>query len=96
MTSPRFVEILTLVCEGKTNKEIACDLHLSEKTVKNHLYIMFRQLKVANRTAAAIAAIRMGLVPLGRETQGAPERPEERSRSDESLRERSPEAVPLG
>lgn len=80
MKSARLIEIITLVCEGKTNQQIGTELHIGEKTVKNYLYTMFRQLHVPNRTAAAVAAIRTGLVPLepmAQIAQGAPEMAEE-------------------
>ncbi len=49
---------------GKTNKEIANDLDLSEKTVKNHVRNIFHKLQVYDRTQAAILAIRKGLIEL--------------------------------
>ncbi len=45
--------ILTLVAEGKTNKEIGQELHVSEKTVKNHLSHILQKLGVARRAEAA-------------------------------------------
>ena len=53
--------ILTLVAEGASNKDIAIDLNLSERTIKNYLSIIFQKLQVNNRTEAAIRAIRDGL-----------------------------------
>ncbi len=47
-------EILRLVAVGKSNKEIAADLSISEGTVKNHLYRAMRKLDVGNRTEIAI------------------------------------------
>lgn len=57
----REMEILGLLVEGKSNKDIASQLFLSEKTVKAHLAAVFRKLGVANRTQAAMAALNMGL-----------------------------------
>ena len=60
----REITVLRLVAEGKTNKEIANDLGLSEKTVKNHVRNIFHKLHVYDRTQAAIHAIRKGLIEL--------------------------------
>jgi two-component system NarL family response regulator len=60
----REITVLKLVAEGKTNKEIANDLNLSEKTIKNHVRNIFHKLHVYDRTQAAIHAIRKGLIEL--------------------------------
>lgn len=57
----RQLEVLRLIVEGKSNKEIARVLHLAHATVKVHLAAIFRALEVENRTQAAIAAERLGL-----------------------------------
>lgn len=57
----RQLEVLRLIVEGKSNKEIARKLHLAHATVKVHLATIFRVLEVKNRTQAAIAAERLGL-----------------------------------
>ncbi len=49
----REIEIITLVCRGKTNKEIADDLCISPQTVKDHNYNIFRKTGVKNRTQLA-------------------------------------------
>ncbi|MEX1066992.1 MAG: response regulator transcription factor [Aquisalimonadaceae bacterium] len=54
--TPRQVEVLFLLKEGKSNKEIARRLDLSEGTVKVHCMAIFRELGVTNRTQAAMAA----------------------------------------
>ena len=54
----REITVLRLVADGKTNKEIANNLDLSEKTVKNHVRNIFHKLQVYDRTQAAILAIR--------------------------------------
>jgi DNA-binding NarL/FixJ family response regulator len=59
----RETDILALLSEGKSNREIARSLFLSEKTVKAHLAAVFRKLGVANRTQAAMAAVGMGMGP---------------------------------
>lgn len=58
--TPRQLEVLTLVCKGKSNKEIAAVLELTEGTVKVHLGAIFRALGVANRTSAAMLSARVG------------------------------------
>ena len=60
----REITVLRLVAEGKTNKEIANVLDLSEKTVKNHVRNIFHKLHVYDRTQAAVHAIRKGLIEL--------------------------------
>lgn len=57
----REIDILRLLVSGNSNKDIAAELSLSEKTVKAHLASVFRKLGVANRTQAAMAAVSMGL-----------------------------------
>jgi len=52
------------VLRGKTNKEIANVLDLSEKTIKNHVRNIFHKLHVYDRTQAAILAIRKGIIDL--------------------------------
>jgi len=58
----REVAVLRLVAAGKSNRAIARDLALSEKTVANHLTTIFNKLTVDNRAAAATFAVRHGLV----------------------------------
>jgi DNA-binding NarL/FixJ family response regulator len=58
----RQLEVLQLICRGLPNKEIANALDLSEKTVKAHVTTIFRALGVVNRTQAANAARRLGLI----------------------------------
>lgn len=57
----REVDVLRLVAEGMRNGQIARKLHLSEKTVANHLTIIFQKTASENRAAAAAFAIRQGL-----------------------------------
>ncbi len=59
--SPRQLDVLRLLIEGKTNKMICRDLDLSESTVKTHLAAIFRRLGVETRTQAVVAAARLGL-----------------------------------
>jgi DNA-binding NarL/FixJ family response regulator len=60
----REVEILSLVIEGLTNRQIAARLHLSAGTVRNHLGRLFPKLDVADRTQAAVRAVELQLVGL--------------------------------
>jgi DNA-binding NarL/FixJ family response regulator len=57
----REIEVLRLVADGLSNREIAARLVISEKTVTNHLTAIFNKTGVANRAAAAAFAIRHGL-----------------------------------
>jgi DNA-binding NarL/FixJ family response regulator len=57
-------DILALLAEGRSNREIAGRLYLSEKTVKAHLAAIFRKLGVTNRTQAAMMAVQMGVGPI--------------------------------
>lgn len=59
----RETDILALLAEGRSNRDIARALFLSEKTVKAHLAAVFRKLGVSNRTQAAMAAVSMGIGP---------------------------------
>jgi len=58
----REIDILRLVVEGKTNKEIASTLIISENTVKIHLRNILEKLHLRNRIQAAVYAVRQGLV----------------------------------
>jgi NarL family two-component system response regulator LiaR len=60
--SQRETEILQLVAQGTTNKEIAEKLFISEYTVRNALSIIFQKLHVNSRTEAVAHALREGLI----------------------------------
>jgi DNA-binding NarL/FixJ family response regulator len=62
--SPREMEILEMVIRGLSNKEIAYQLGISHQTVKNHMTAILGKLGVADRTQAAVYALRHGWVPL--------------------------------
>lgn len=62
--SQREMEVLRLIVRGRSNKEIADDLHLSESTVKNHVNGLLSKLHVKDRTQAVTTALRRGLVTL--------------------------------
>jgi DNA-binding NarL/FixJ family response regulator len=61
--TPRQTTVLEKLALGKSNKEIANELHLSEVTVKVHIGAIMRALNVRNRTQAVLAAVRHGLIP---------------------------------
>lgn len=62
--SPRELEVLRLIVDGRSNKEIAKELSIGEESVKTHSKSLFQKLSVADRTQAAIEAIRNGIVHL--------------------------------
>lgn len=59
---PRERDVLQLLVEGKSNKQIASELNLSTGTVKNHVSSILRRLGTADRTNAAVLAVRHGIV----------------------------------
>jgi DNA-binding NarL/FixJ family response regulator len=60
--SDRENEVLRLIANGKDNAQIAQDLHISPKTVKNHISNILMKLQIENRIQAAVYAVRRGLV----------------------------------
>ena len=60
--SAREIEVLQLIGRGMSNAEIARELFLSEKTVKNHLTNIFRKIQVTDRTQAVLYAIKHKIV----------------------------------
>lgn len=58
----RELEVLVQIANGMFNKEIATSLNISERTVKNHISNIFKKLEVADRTQAAVFAIRNNLI----------------------------------
>ena len=57
-------DVLEALIKGRSNKEIASSLYISEDTVKSHLKTLFSKLHVRDRTEAAVEAIRHGIVHL--------------------------------
>ncbi|MBK1877810.1 response regulator [Pelagicoccus mobilis] len=55
-------EVLEALVKGRSNKEIARDLSISDETVKSHFKTLFAKLQVRDRTEAAISAIRHGII----------------------------------
>jgi DNA-binding NarL/FixJ family response regulator len=61
--SERETDVLRLIAQGHSNKEIAEALSLSDKTVKTHVSRILGKLGLPSRTQAALYAVRIGLVP---------------------------------
>ncbi len=62
--TPRELQVLSLLAEGKANKEISSALEISEHTVKFHISSILDKLRVATRTEAVTTALRAGLILL--------------------------------
>jgi len=60
--SDREIEVLKLIANGKDNAVIAAELHISPKTVKNHISNILMKLQIDNRIQAAVYAVRSGIV----------------------------------
>ena len=60
--TPREMDVLRLLAQGQSNKEIARALHLVEETIKSHVRHILAKLGVQSRTQAVLAAIRLGIV----------------------------------
>jgi DNA-binding NarL/FixJ family response regulator len=63
--TPREEEVLELLVEGLSNREIGARLHLTEGTVKNYVSAIIAKLQANDRTHAVVTALRRGLVDLG-------------------------------
>ena len=59
--SARELQVLKLIANGKDNALIAAELHISPKTVKNHISNILMKLQIENRIQAAVYAVRSGL-----------------------------------
>ena len=62
--STREIEVLELVAEGNSNKEVGKVLHISTATVKTHLIHIYSKLRVTDRTSAVTTAIEKGIITL--------------------------------
>ncbi|HTK10657.1 MAG TPA: response regulator transcription factor [Ktedonobacteraceae bacterium] len=62
LLTEREIEVLRLLGQGRSNREISSSLHLKEETVKTHVSKILSKLNVRSRTQAAIYAIRTGLL----------------------------------
>ena len=58
----RETEVLAMIAEGKSNKETAVALHISDQTVKNHISHIFAKLDVSDRTSAVLLAVNRGWI----------------------------------
>jgi DNA-binding NarL/FixJ family response regulator len=65
---------LALVSRGLSNRDIARTLNLAESTVKNRLRAMFKKLGVRDRTQAALAGVRLGLIRIDSQSTSRPRR----------------------
>ncbi len=62
----RELDVVRLIARGLSNRQIALELHLSEKTVKNHVANVFVKLGFTARSQLAVHAVRHGLIgPVG-------------------------------
>lgn len=64
----RELEVLRLVANGKTNREIAESLFVSENTIKSHLASVYSKLGVRRRTEAVMVAVSAGLIEIDAQT----------------------------
>ena len=62
--TPREVEILLHVAQGQSNRQIAQQFTLSEKTVRNHVERIYGKLGVSNRIGASLYALENGIMPV--------------------------------
>jgi len=67
----RETDVLRLLAMGQSNKEIAHNLNIAEKTVKTHVSNILSKLNVPSRTQAALYAVRIGLVSIDSQDQAA-------------------------
>ncbi len=64
VVSKREIEVLQLIADGCSTPEVAEQLYISQKTVKNHLASIYAKLDARDRTQAVLLAVRMGIVRL--------------------------------
>ncbi len=62
LLSPRQIDVIKLISQGKSNKQIAYELGLTEGTVKLHVTAILKILDVYNRTGAVVKAAKLGLI----------------------------------
>lgn len=68
----RETEILTYICNGNSNKQIADTLNISEQTIKNHVSSILRKLNANDRAHAVVLAVRRGLISIDEPPQLQP------------------------
>jgi DNA-binding NarL/FixJ family response regulator len=64
LVTKREEEVLQLIADGCSTPEVAAELFISQKTVKNHLASIYQKLDARDRTQAVLQAVRMGIVSL--------------------------------
>lgn len=64
VVTKREEEVLQLIADGCSTPEVAANLYISQKTVKNHLASIYQKLDARDRTQAVLQAVRMGIVSL--------------------------------
>jgi len=64
LLSDRQVEILQLIADGSTTKQVARELGITQKTVHNHLNAIYRRLDTQSLTHAVLSAVRLGIIAL--------------------------------
>ena len=64
VVTKREEEVLQLIADGCTTREVAEQLYISQKTVKNHLASIYQKLDARDRTQAVLQAVRMGIIHL--------------------------------
>ena len=64
LVTKREIEVLQLIADGCSTPEVAEQLYISQKTVKNHLASIYHKLDARDRTQAVLQAVRMGIVRL--------------------------------
>jgi len=67
----RELQILSLAAKGYTNKAIAVQLGISDRTVQNHLANTFQKLNAESRTEAVMRAVSLGLIPANIADEGS-------------------------
>ena len=63
--SDREMEVLQLLADGQSTPEIASNMFISQKTVKNHLASIYTKIDARDRTHAVIRAVKMGIIKIG-------------------------------
>ena len=67
-------QVLHLIATGLTNKQIACELSISEATVENHIHHIYEKLGISNRAQAVAHAFHVRMIPVNEmvENRGNP------------------------
>jgi len=64
LLTDREKQVLRLIADGLANKEISCELLISESTVENHIHNIYRKLGISKRAQAVVSAFQLRIVPL--------------------------------